>query len=259
MIRYLVPLFFIDILSLIRSLITNIPSISKISKNSKLRNTKKNKSVFVIANGPYLNNFDVTSLFGKEVIVMNNFNLCEWKEKVKIVAHCIGEPQSSSHWGEDQIKIMTETDSESYWFHISNYKDVTQNIFSKNKNCFYVASLISSRLWNPKLKINLSRPSLGYQTTAQMAIMVALHLGYKKINLIGFDHDWLTNRKISPHFYKERKGVIKSDLSKFSYYELINISKTMWEIYIKIKLTSKNMDSEITNLSNPSFLDVFDY
>lgn len=259
MIRYFVPPVFIDIISLIRSLIINITSISKIFKNSKLRNTKKNKSVFVIANGPSLNNFDITSLFGKEVIVMNNFNLCEWKDKVKIIAHCIGEPQSSSHWGEDQIKIMNDTNSESYWFHISNYMDVTQNIISKNKNCFFVASLISSRLWNPKLKINLSLPSLGYQTTAQMAIMVALHLGYKKINLIGFDHDWLSNRNISPHFYKEREGVRKSDLTKFSYYELINISKTMWEIYIKIKLSSKNMDSKITNLSNPSFLDVFDY
>ena len=31
------------------------------------------------------------------------------KDKVKIIAHCIGEPQSSSHWGEDQIKIMNDT------------------------------------------------------------------------------------------------------------------------------------------------------
>ena len=83
--------------------------------------------------------------------------------------------------------------------------------------------------------------------------MVA-HLGYKKINLIGFDHDWLSNRNI--YIFIKEEGVRKSDLTKFSYYELINISKTMWEIYIKIKLSSKNMDSKITNLSNPSFLDI---
>ena len=88
--------------------------------------------------------------------------------------------------------------------------------------------------------------------------MVALHLGYKEVNLIGFDHDWLANRNVSPHFYKERKGVRKADLSIFPYYNLITISKNMWKIYMKLNSSSKKMKVKITNLSKPSFLDVFD-
>jgi hypothetical protein len=256
MIKYILPPFIIDVFSFVKSFGLNVFNFHLIWKNSKLKNTKYGKSVFVIANGPSLKNFNIPSLYGKEVIVMNNFNLAEWKDKVSIVAHCIGEPNNSSHWGPDQIEIMTDTNSSSYWFHISNAKEVKSSPFSFNKKYYFISPNINPGLWN--WKIDLSLPVLGYQTTAQMAIMVALHLGYKEVNLIGFDHDWLANRNVSPHFYKERKGVRKADLSIFPYYNLITISKNMWKIYMKLNSSSKKMKVKITNLSKPSFLDVFD-
>tara|TARA_X000000950_G_scaffold14462_1_gene15640 strand:- start:15595 stop:16377 length:783 start_codon:yes stop_codon:yes gene_type:complete len=258
MIKYFLPPFFVDCLSFVKNFSKYILLFPEILKNSKLRYSKKGERVFVIANGPSLNNFDITSLYGKEVIVMNNFDLAEWKDKVSIVAHCIGEPKSSDHWGKDQIEIMSNTNAKSYWFHISNSKEVNSSELSNNKNCHYVFSIYPSGLWNNNKEINLAKPVLGYQTTAQLAIMVALHYGYKEIFLIGFDHDWLSNRNISPHFYEERDGVRKADLSVFPYYELINISQTMWKIYMKLKLSANKVNSRIINLSNPSFLDVFE-
>lgn len=258
MIKYFLPPFIKDSLSFLNSFFVNLLLLPKIWKNSKLKNSKKGKSVFVIANGPSLNNFDIPSIYGKEVIVMNNFNLSEWKDKVSIVAHCIGEPKSSTHWGKDQIEIMSDTNSSSYWFHVSNAKEVESSNLSLNKNCYYVSSIIPPGLWSLNRKINLSCSTLGYQTTAQLSIMVALHLGYKEIFLIGFDHDWLSNRNISPHFYKERDGIRKADLSIFPYFELINVSQRMWRIYMKLKSSSIKSGSRIINLSVPTFLDVFD-
>lgn len=258
-ISYLLPPVFIDLGRFIKGFLMAFSNLNKIKKNSKFKNSKKGKTVYVIANGPSLNNFDTSSIYGKEVIVMNNFDLAEWKNKVSIVAHCIGEPNSSPHWGEDQIEIMKGTNALSYWYHISNYNEVEISNASLNKDCYFVASIVPHRLWNNRMKINLSRPSLGYQTTAQLALMVGLHMGYEKINLIGFDHDWLATPNISPHFYKERKGVRKADLAVFSYINLINISLTMWEIYYKIKSSAINGKTKIVNLSIPTLLDVFDF
>ncbi len=255
---YFFPPFLFDLIRFIRAIFRNLPNFIKIKKNSHLKDSKFGKKVFIIANGPSLNNFDKSLLFGNEVIVMNNFHLCEWKHKVSIVAHCIGEPKTSSHWGKDQIEIMLETDSDSYWFHFSNSKEVESSEISLNNNCYFVAPIIPPGLWRSGKKVDLSSSVLGYQSTSQLAIMVALHLGYKDISLIGFDHDWLANRNISPHFYNEREGVKKSDLSFRSYYEIINISKFLWEVYIKIKSSSIKSGAKITNLSNPTYLDLFD-
>jgi hypothetical protein len=45
-----------------------------------------------------------------------------------------------------------------------------------------------------------------------MAIMVALYMGFKVVKLLGFDHDWLVSKGISPHFYEEKKGIAQADL-----------------------------------------------
>ena len=255
---YFLPLLLFDLLSYFRAILLNLPNFLKIKKNNHVKDSKFGKKVFVIANGPSLNNFDKSLLFGKEVIVMNNFHLCEWKHKVSIVAHCIGEPKTSSHWGKDQIEIMSGTDSDSYWYHFSNAKEVESREILLNNNCYFVAPVIPPGLWRSDKKVDLSSSVLGYQSTSQLAIMVALHLGYKDISLIGFDHDWLSNRINFPHFYKEREGVKKADLAFRSYYEIINNTKYIWEVYMKIKSSSIKSGAKITNLSNPTYLDVFD-
>lgn len=257
-INYLFPTILIDSLRLIKNFIPFISYTHVLKRNKQYKNIKKGKTVFIIANGPSLNNFDIPSLYGKEVIVMNNFNFAEWKEKVNIVAHCIGEPKDSNQWGVDQIEIIKETEAQAYWFHISVLKDVEEKNKSINKNCNYVFPIIPPGLWNNKSKINLAMPVLGYQTTAQMALMVAIYMGYKKINLIGFDHDWLCHRDEAPHFYEKKDSIKKDILSTISYYKLIKISEMMWKIYYKIKYSAINSGSEITNLSSPSYLDVFD-
>lgn len=64
-------------------------SLNILKKNKSLVNTKLGGSVYLIANGPSLNNFNINSIFGKDVIVMNHFELADWKDKVNIVAHCM--------------------------------------------------------------------------------------------------------------------------------------------------------------------------
>jgi hypothetical protein len=255
---YFIPQFVTDFLIYLRIIFKYRRSIKQIYDNRNLYNSKKGKSVYLIANGPSLNNFKIDSLYGNDVIVMNHFELAEWKEKVNIVAHCIGEPFKAPAW-EDPGPMILNTNSENYWFHISAKDDVMMNYASSGKKFNFFLSAIPAGLWKNGKRINLAKPTLGYQTTAQMGLMVGLYMGYSKLYLLGFDHDWLCQRNISPHFYAERENVPKADLSKFTYFELIKFSLNMWSIYLKIKSSATTSGTRIINLSRPTYLDVFDY
>lgn len=104
---------------------------------------------------------------------------------------------------------------------------------------------------------NLAGIALIFQSTAQMAIMVAMYLGFTRINLLGLDHDWLVTRGHSPHFYDEPDHLPKADLSRFTYTEMIRISLDLFETYAKISLIARANGTTIVNLSSTSYLDVF--
>ncbi|HEX6915553.1 MAG TPA: hypothetical protein VF145_09950, partial [Chitinophagaceae bacterium] len=224
--------------------------------NRAVKNTKRGAVVYVLANGPSLNNYPKEKLFGKDVIVMNAFHLCTWKDKVNIVAHCFGEPSWSPAW-EDPFSSFMRTNAGSYWMHLSSKGRIDPSRYA-GKRFFYVCPAVPTRFWGSG-KPDLALPVLGYMTTAQLAIMVAIYMGYSKIYLLGFDHDWLAQRKISPHFYEENDSVKPADLSAFSYYSLIKMVKEKWEIYYKLQNVAKRAGINIINLSRPTYLDVFAY
>jgi hypothetical protein len=254
--EYILPPFVADYLRFLKHSVKYFGLQQILRCNKQFENTHVGKDVYVLANGPSLNNYQLDLLFGKEVIVMNAFHLAPWKDKVKIVAHCFGEPVFSSAW-EDPWPMFNETDADSYWLHHSVLKK-KGNIQFKGKPTMYMLPVVPSGVWPGNRKLNLAMPSLGYITTAQMAIMVAMYMGYKKIFLLGFDHDWLSQRNISPHFYEETDSVGKADLSRTSYYDLINLVRLKWDIYYKLKAIADASGCHIVNLSKPSYLDVFD-
>ena len=105
--------------------------------------------------------------------------------------------------------------------------------------------------------IKLERPTLSYQTTAQLAIMVAIHMGFEQIYLHGFDHDWLASKSHLKHFYSEDRD--ETDyLHSWGYYEAICMMERMWRIYIRIRKLSRRRGVKIFNCSNQSYLDVFE-
>ena len=249
--RFLPPIF-LDQISFFRAVLMRIKLRKWLNRNAELRNKYLGQRVYILGNGPSLNNFDLNIIHGQEVITMNHFELHPQKEKFKIVAHCIGEPYSSNTW-EDPISMLNGLKADTYWFNADAVE-----FFSKQDSYdvrYYLSGLRASA--QTLSGDDLTGVALQYQSTAQMAINVALFLGFKDIYLLGFDHDWLVTRGSSPHFYEERDGVDKADLSRFSYIEMIRISLNLFEIYIKLRQIAKKRDARIWNLSKPSYLDVF--
>lgn len=229
------------------------PKYRKIlSRNLVWKDRYAGKRVYVIGNGPSLAAVDRRLLAGEYVVVMNNFHKAEWKDEVRPVAHCFGEPPTSPSWL-DPSELFNETDSESYWVIASAHGLVGALKQGKHVNCMMPG--IEPRIWGRR-RLKLDKVTLGFQTTAQLAIQVALYMGFTDIRLLGFDHDWLASPQYSKHFYsdepdpEDRLGILK-------YYELIRYSLRIWECYYALRTAAEAHGAKIVNMTDGSYLDVF--
>lgn len=254
-IKYYISPFTLDFIRSLKLVLTNPMYKILIKHNKKWEGKYNGEKVFIIANGPSLNSIDKKHFFGKKVIVMNNFEKAEWKDQVEIIAHCIGEPFSSHGWMKEDLESSIHgTNSSSYWLHFSS-KDKL-NEMGKTHLVHYVFAAVEPGIYIKK-SIKLHEKTLGYQTTAQLAIQVAIYMGFQEIALVGFDHDWLASPNYSKHFYSLRKD--KTDkLGSMKYLDIINFMQRMWIIYYKMKEIAINNSINIYNYSVPTFLDVFE-
>jgi hypothetical protein len=223
-----------------------------LANNLAWRDAFKGERVYVIANGPSLAAFDRRELHGRRVVVMNSFERAEWKSEVVIVAHCLGEPRLSPAWS-DPCPTINGTNSASYWMHFSS-KDQFSGL-AQDKKIHYVLPGYGPHIWGRR-EVRLHRVTLGYQTTAQLAIMVALYMGFKDIVLLGFDHDWLASPNFSKHFYSSEPDP-DDKLHTFSYYKIITSVLRMWEFYYALRSAADAHGATIRNWTPNSFLDVF--
>lgn len=253
-IEYLTPPFALDIARWFRSILFKPSSSHLMHNNRKWRNSYFGKKVFIIANGPSLSNLDRSWLMGEKVIVMNSFDRASWKDEVDIVAHCIGDPRSSISWSENEIaNNINGTKSQSYWLDSSCWKQIHD--INPDKQLHYVFVSTEPGLWGKK-RFELHRPTMGFQTTAQLAIQVALYMGFHHIGLVGFDHDWLASRDYMRHFYSLNRDETDK-LGEFSYHEIIIFMDRMWRIYYRINAVANTHKAQIINLTPGGFLDVF--
>jgi hypothetical protein len=251
---YLMPPIIIDIARVLRQLRLHRDKYELIKNNRILKDKYLDGRVYILANGPSLTEQTIDSLSGEKVIVMNDFYKGECGDKLDIVACCFAEPISSSSFCLDNVKEMIRsTNSKSLWLDISlsthDLTDVSKSL------CYTIPG------WEPKLfwksTIALDQVTLVYQTTAQLAIQVAIYMGFKDIQLYGFDHDWLASPDYSKHFYSDEKDET-DHLHLHSYHSIINLMDRMWDIYETIDRLSTRNGIKITNRNPKSYLDVFD-
>jgi len=226
-----------------------------LNRNRVWDNKFAGEQIIILGNGPSLKTVDLKLLEGKKVIVMNSFEKADWKDKVEIIAHCIGEPYGSRGWSESSfIESIEGTDSHSYWLHYSSYNKLSK--ISKPDLVHYVFPGYESAIWGNN-RFLLDHKTLAYQTTAQLAIQVAFYMGFNEILLLGFDHDWLASPDYSKHFYSDVRDPMDV-LIGFNYFDIISLMHRMWNIYYTIKASSEKCNIKIYNLSQGSYLDVFE-
>jgi|TARA_B110000114_G_C15081937_1_gene394471 hypothetical protein len=219
--------------------------------NRKVKNIKAGKEVVVLGNGPSVLLYPEDKLISKDLIVMNDFYKSHLATKVAPIAYCVGEPPTSSAFVDPSIFLKDKNTH--YWFPYA-YKPFVQ---AEAYSICYFYSGFGHTNWNGR-SVELSRMTLGYQSTSQMAIQIAMYLGYTKISLLGFDHDWLASPNFSSHFYSDEHQE-NDHLNRLSYREVIQSSANLWDYYEALYVTAKLQNISIINISEGSYLDVFPF
>lgn len=224
-----------------------------LATNRAWENRFQGQPVYVLANGPSVNAIDRQALQSHQVIVMNNFHRAAWKDEFRPVAHCIGEPPDSPAWV-DPSEAIDGTEAQSYWLNVAALGHVGP--VRKGKCLHYVMAGIEPGLWGER-RVPLHGLALGFQTTAILAIEVALYMGFTDIRLVGFDHDWLASPDYSRHFYAEEPDP-EDKLGTLSYLQVLRFVTRMWEGYYALRRAAQAHGATIVNLTAGSYLDVFD-
>lgn len=221
-----------------------------LKKNLIYKDLYLGESVCIIGNGPSINQSkDFIKQF-KNTIAMNNFHKSSFSDSIKPVAYCIGEPVSSDAWS-DPLTIKAKSNAKTYWVDISNARVHTK----ENRTIFnYVNGILQP---NDRGYIgDMHSDSLGSQTTAVLAIQVAIYMGFSNITLVGFEHSWLATPDHLSHFYSSRKDD-DDTIDQFTYDELMNKCVLMWSQYRTIQKYAEKNNITIKNATPNSYLDVF--
>jgi hypothetical protein len=93
--------------------------------------------------------------------------------------------------------------------------------------------------------------------SGQLAILLALYMGFREIILLGMDHDWLAHRSDNRHFYPKNGSVDHVHLGSLPYGTMIKGSLITWEIYEHFRTVGLATGQTIINATPGGFLDVF--
>ncbi len=236
-----------------------------LQSNKELNNSVgNNKTCYILACGPSINEMELSTLIGKDCISVSNFFVHPLYQQIQPKYHVFApthEPITEEQYN-SWIKDFQDKTSFKTTMLLSAYnKTITDKVAvdSEINRLFYELTDVMPELFN---EISLDKPLPRTQTVVHIAIYIAIALGYKEINLLGVDHDWLLHYGESKHFYNEEesklteKGYIsqkpEDDLEDYFKIHLI-----LWQIYKSIKTLSYNRNFKIFNLNKKSFLDVF--
>ncbi len=245
----------------------------------KKNNTDK-KQCFVLGNGFSLKKViddDATIFNDKDVFVVNLFYETTFFDKIKPNNYIIADPAFWEFSNVERI-IKIQSDFKKKLAAVS----WDMNLFIPNDGFKILSKAFKA---NDKIKlIPYNRtPVDGYKLVSHFlyknnfgmprptnvlnaAIFLTLNLGYKKINLYGADHSWISDLEVDEnnnvccfqnHFYDDKKELYKMPKGTLAV-GLKGIVEA-FESYELLEIYSKSINAHILNRTKGSFIDVFDH
>jgi len=271
------------IYSIVDTALTGIRILFSSSWNIRFTD-QANDSIYILGNGPSLNDIATEKLSGKVCLAVNNFAMTPLFTEIKPAFYVIAAPE--------------------YWLeHVDhNYKEMRNNLFAqiKDKLSWNMEIFIpyKSRKYklkdrlhalSPNLKISYynDTPAEGIAVLTQYAykkrlgmprphnvlipsIMIAIWKNFKQIYLFGADHSWLSEIFVSEdntayltqkHFYDSK--VAKPDIMKKKgtgtrkLHEILRKFMLTFEAYHQINAYAIKNNISIINKTKNSFIDAF--
>ena len=232
-----------------------------LDKNILLKDRHKGERCFILGAGSSIKKQDLKKLAGEYVISVSNtyvhpdFHIFKPKYHVLPAILAWHSKLYSKEKFIEWLKEMEEKtlDAEMF-FHIGDRELIESNGLFRNRKIHWNEYC----KWNEdfKTEIDLSCvPEIG--SVSEFAITVALYLGFEKIYLLGFDHDWFNG--IFVYFFDEKtQHLLQPDKSKVPFMDAEHQMRRHANIFRKYKYLY-NIKKNIYNANaNPNhYLDVF--
>lgn len=230
----------------------------RLNRINKLRNKNLNEECYILGGGASLKWFDLSSFANKKSIVVNYVPFHKDFEKLDCDYCILSEP----FWFLPFEKVEKSTAKKSNTFLAKfniipnptqkHYKKVIKkyysklffinlsNLYSTNQNNVYhiFNQIPESKIFNKFLEQNLNP----YSGSLRTAILLAIHLGFKKVYLAGFDYTHTPSR--IGHWFERGEGDL-ADINNYDKHFFYLASK-----YIEIvTITMDNGDHKLESVS----------
>lgn len=227
--------------------------ISKCSKNSfndikKLKNSQIGRRCFIVATGPSLTLDDVNNLQNELTFGLNSifkyYDKTDWRPDYYIMADLEQLRQQNALFFEDKAKICSFTDSfmRTKFNNSSNLVYLYYNRLMHGLHTFFDYDFKIS--YNPIFAI------YDYYTVTNLAILLAVYMGFKEIYLIGVDCNYMGQLTHAEGLEEEDSAMNSDDMKIYTAYSM----KKGYE-YINKKLSKKGI--KIYNATRGGALEVF--
>lgn len=224
------------------------------NKINHLKGIGKGKRIFLVGNGPSLNDMNLDLLDNEDSIAMNRIELIypqtKWRPTYYIFCSSNCEDK---RWGKDWSKSVISSSKESktqplIW---KRYKSaIERNGGEKlDESTIYLESFSENRVGQERcFSTNAEKRLDKSGTTMNVALQLAYYMGYDEVYLIGCDSNWktatnTTNTKDGDinHFHPAYHASITNGEVEFNRMNLTH------------KLAKKNFDNKGTKIMNAGY------
>ena len=267
-------------LSILESKSDTVPTVNEsvisapeLIQNTKFINSHIGEECFVVGNGPSLKRVDLDKLKDKFVITCNRFTKVTGYEKVHSNIHILVDSayfNPNNLLGKEELNKIWE-DIEKMEIPVfvplaaKNY--ITHKKLDKKIDIYYLDILINEipdRFGTP-LKIDILKPINSYTNVIQFAIVLAINMGFKKINLIGCDATSIyailnaaeENKDIEIHGYENdnAKDIYKKIINKMKLAESLFWESFTFLGYERLNELCVQKGIKLVNLTDKSLID----
>lgn len=239
------------------------PARQYIKNNVELKDAGKGKRAFLLATGPSINLEDLTQLAGEDCFSLSNFYLHDDLQTINPLFHAVApyhEPMILDNYI-NWLRQADETLPPSTGIilgHSTRELVIANKIFTSRKVYYLYLSFAA-----PHGRVDITGPVMSPQTGPLMLLPLMIYMGYERIYLLGCDNTVLRDyKKNIQNFYDAERDVRGNALSNWS-----GIEKSFEEIlsvfrqyrFYKDVLEHEQQERKIINLSQDSWLEVFDF
>ena len=265
---------------LVKSFIFKIKSFIKynnidFAKNNELENIHLGKRCFIVGTGPSINEQDLTLLENEITIgisgLFNHKDISKIKPNYYVLAP-VFEYHLKYNKAENYINWLKEMDKKLpndviMIVHIGDKKYIEDNNIFSNKKIYwkkYVA-------WNKKEIHNINLEQIpDISSVSETAVHVALYLGFDKIYMLGFDHNWFEDLHVyfdSKEYNKYFENIGKKAVEKFGFdsefqmerhAKIFNKYKKYYKLKKNIYNANANPDSYVDTFPKVKFESLFE-